>query len=251
MKRLVLAAQQVEDEPMGSMLDDPRIAAVLRDLHALSDRQSCSPSMRLFYLRRRLRGRLTGRPMNWDSPACRRFLRDKLVALDRDKCRLCYLLCRALDARRVVEVGTSFGVATIYLAAAVRENMDERGGAGVVIGTEIEARKVSEARKNLAKVGLLELVEIREGDVREILRDAGGDVDFVLMDIWAPLARPALDLLIPQFRPGAIVLCDNAERFRRDYRDYLDRVRDPEGGFQSITLPHDGGFEMSVWLPRR
>lgn len=229
---------------MGSLLDDPRVATVLGELHALSDRQARSSSLRLLYLRRRLRGWLTGRPMDWDSPLLRTLLRDKLVALEPDKCRLCYLLCRAMNARRVVEVGTSFGVSTIYLAAAVREN-----GGGTVVGTEIETRKIVEARRNLAAVGLSKTVDIREGDIRETLRDVGGAIDFALIDIWVPLARPALELLVPQLRRGAVVMCDNVVRFRREYGDYLDRVRDPRGGFQSITLRENGGFELSVWLP--
>jgi predicted O-methyltransferase YrrM len=74
-----------------------------------------------------------------------RFLSDKMVALDRDKAQFCYLLCRALRARRVVEAGTSFGVSTLYLAAAVRDNQVEDG---VVIGTEYEPQKAAIARAN-------------------------------------------------------------------------------------------------------
>ena len=173
----------------------------------------------------------------------RKLLSGKIVALDPDKCRLCHLLCRATSARHIVEVGTSFGVSTIYLAAAVREN-----GGGNVIGTEWEPAKAAAARENLRRAGLADVVDIREGDVRETLRDVGGPVDFVLMDVWAPMARPTLDLLIPQLRRGALVVCDNVEHFRREYSDYLDRVRDPSGGFRSTTLPYAGGFELSVWL---
>ena len=56
------------------------------------------------------------------------FLSDKMVALDRDKAEFCYQLCRSLRATRVVEAGTSFGVSTLYLAAAVRDNEVEGGG---------------------------------------------------------------------------------------------------------------------------
>ena len=227
---------------MGSLLDQPKVASVLAELHAHSDRQS--RSLRLLALARRLGARL-GLPVDLDRPAARRMLSGKLVALDPDKARLCYLLCRAMSARRVVEVGTSFGVSTIYLAAAVREN----GGDGIVIGTERESAKAATARQNLERVGLSDVAEIREGDARDTLRDVGGPVDFVLMDIWAPIARPALDLLVPQMRAGAMVLCDNVVRFHRDYCDYLARVRDPRGGFRSATLPFDGGFELSLWLP--
>lgn len=230
-----------------SLLDDPRIATLLARLHALSDRQARF-SLPLQYLRRRFRTWVLRQPMDWDKAGPKQFLDDKLVALDRDKARLCYLLCRASGATRVVEVGTSFGVSTIYLAAAVRENMDANGGSGVVIGTEWEPAKVVAARNNLGAAGLADIVDVREGDVRETLRDVGGPVDFVLMDIWVPMAKPALELLIPQLKRGAIVIADNVTSFRHEYRDYLALVRDQAGGFQSMTLPHKGGVELSVWL---
>src|SRR5207248_11484574 len=70
------------------------------------------------------------------------FLQDKLIALDRAKAEFCYHMCRALQARRVVEAGTSFGVSTLFLAAAVRDNrrqeLQRRDGHGpsyVVVGT--------------------------------------------------------------------------------------------------------------------
>src|SRR2546425_10329288 len=72
------------------------------------------------------------------------FLKDKLIALDRSKAEFCYHVCRALQARRVVEAGTSFGVSTLFLAAAVRDNLRQGqahldgGGHPVVIGTEHE-----------------------------------------------------------------------------------------------------------------
>lgn len=233
---------------MASMLDSPRIATVLGELHALSDRQA-RYSLPMQYLRRRVRTWLLRQPMDWDRVGPRQFLSDKLVALDADKARLCYLLCRSLAATRVVEVGTSFGVSTIYLAAAVRENSQSHTSDGIVIGTEWEPTKVAAAKDNLSRAGLSDIVEIREGDVRETLGDVGGPVDFVLMDIWVPMAVPALKLLIPQLRRGAIVIADNVTSFRTEYRDYLALVRDQAGGFQSVTLPHKGGVELSVWLP--
>src|SRR5262244_265167 len=89
------------------------------------------------------------------------FLSDKLVALDRNKAEFCYQVCRALNAQRIVEAGTSFGVSTLFLAAAVRDN----GGNGVVIATEHEPSKAKVARANFAEAGLAEFIDLREGDL--------------------------------------------------------------------------------------
>lgn len=172
----------------------------------------------------------------------REFLRDKLVALEPDKAEFCYLQCRALGARRVVECGTSYGVSTIYLAAAIRDNGDPKG---VVIGTEYEPEKAQAARTNWTEAGLTDYIDLREGDILETIKDCGGPVDFVLMDIWTALARPALELLIPQLSKGAIVVADNTIEAAQGYANYLSRVRGP--GFRTMTLPFKGGFEFSVW----
>ena len=124
--------------------------------------------------------------------AGRDFWRDKMVALEPAKATFCYALCRSLGARRVVEAGTSFGVSTLYLAAAVRDN-----GGGTVIATEYEPQKARMAREHFAEAGLAEYIDLREGDLRETLRSVEGPIDFMLVDIWTPLAQPALSLVAP------------------------------------------------------
>lgn len=175
-----------------------------------------------------------------------RFLADKLVALEREKAELCYLTCRALRARRVVEAGTSFGVSTLFLASAVRDNARADGGEGEVIGTELEPEKAKAARANFAEGGLSDWIDLREGDLRQTLREVPAPVDFMLIDIWTPLARPALELVAPRLRPGAVVVTDNTQQFRDAYRDYFDFLRDPANRMRTLTLPYDGGLEFSV-----
>jgi len=174
-----------------------------------------------------------------------RFLKDKLVALDRDKAEFCYQVCRALGARRVVEAGTSFGVSTVFLAAAVRDNAGRDGG-GVVIGTEYEPEKANTARANFAAAGLSEFIELREGDLRETLVNLKGPIDFMLVDIWTPMAKPALALVAPLLRDGAVVICDNTTQFREAYRDYFEFVNDPANRLRTMTLPFEGGLEFTV-----
>jgi predicted O-methyltransferase YrrM len=220
------------------VLQDPELERLLAGLHARSDEQAGA-----------IKTYFAGLDKDGVPPAedeIRAFRRDKFVALDRDKAAFCYQICRAGDARRVVEVGTSFGVSTLYLAAAVRDNVLASGGDGVVIGTEYEPEKALVARSNFEAAGLSRFIDLREGDLRETLRQIEGPVDFVLVDIWIAMARPALELVAPHLRPGAIVVCDNTAQHRDAYADYFAFLDDPGNGFRTMTLPFDGGLELSV-----
>lgn len=115
------------------------------------------------------------------------FFADKLVALDRAKAEFCNALCRALNARHVIEVGTAHGVSTLYLAHAVRAN-----GGGTIIGTESEPKKARIAESNCEQANLVAMIDLRVGDLRDTLQDIEGPVDFILIDIWMEMAAPAL-----------------------------------------------------------
>jgi predicted O-methyltransferase YrrM len=221
-----------------SVIQDPFLARLLADLHARSDAQ-----IEAFRVFEQEKARQAHPPTDVE---IKRFRSDKLVALDRDKAEFCYQLCRATGARRIVEVGTSYGVSTLYLAAALRDTIAESGGHGLVVGTEYEPEKVAAARAHFETAGLDRYIELRQGDLRETLRDVEGPVDLLLVDIWISMARPALELVAPRLRPGAVVICDNTEVHRSDYSDYFAYLNDAANGFQTITLPFRGGLEMSV-----
>jgi predicted O-methyltransferase YrrM len=223
---------------MASLLNDPKLETLLDRLHAESNAQVEQTNK---YLARRMQENALEKDIRFDGDM-HRFFSDKMVALDRDKAQFCYLLCRSLRATRIVEAGTSFGVSTLYLAAAVRDNQVENG---VVIGTEYEPQKALAARANFSEAGLSEFIELREGDLRQTLRDLGGPVDFLLVDIWE-VALPALELVSPNLRPGAIVACDNTAAFANAYRDYFEFVHDPRNRFRTMTVPFEGGFELTV-----
>ncbi|WP_343600320.1 class I SAM-dependent methyltransferase [Mycobacterium sp.] len=177
-----------------------------------------------------------------------RFLADKMVALDRDKAQFCAKLCIALRAKRVVEAGTSYAVSTLQLAHAVQLVAAADQTPGIVIATEYEPEKAAAARQNLQAAGLAELVDLREGDLRETLTVIEGPVDFALIDIWTEMARPALELITPHLRPGAVVVTDNTTSHAEDYADYFDFIRDPANEFLTQTLPFSGGLELTVKL---
>ena len=224
--------------PTGRVLDQ-RAQNVVDRLHTANRRQV--PSLIAYFVRRSVPYWLKGSTLPVDA-SHEAYLSDKLVSLNPTKCELCYALCAAAKARNVVEIGTSFGVSTIYLAAAVRDG----GETGRVIGTEIDPAKAARARVNFAAAGLESYVELREGDALETLKDLSEPIDFVLIDTWIPVAHPMLEQLKPLLRPGAIVVCDNTKRFRSAYSDYLNFINDRTNGFRSVLLPYAGGLEISI-----
>ena len=224
------------------------IDGLLERLYAQNDAQG--DAVAAYFTARAAEGSL-----DWNSFDARtnEFLKDKLIALDRIKAEFCYQLFRALQARRVVEVGTSFGVSTLFLAAAVRDNLRQDAHAPhegneppVVIATEYEPDKARLARNHYAEAGLAGLIDLREGDLRETLVDVRGPIDFMLIDVWTPMARPALSLIAPHLRPGGVVICDNTQQFREAYGEYFAFVHDPRNGLRTMTLPFEGGLEFTV-----
>jgi len=163
--------------------------------------------------------------------------KDFYLAVSPETARLLYLLVRAAKASSIVEFGTSFGISTLHLAAALKDN-----GGGHLIGTEFETAKAAKARDNIAAAGLEDLVEIREGDALETLRDLPPRIDFVLLDGAKSLYPRILALLEPRFVPGTLVVADNADQSAA----YLARVRDAAGGY--LSLPFDTDVEVSLRL---
>ncbi len=165
---------------------------------------------------------------------------DNFLAVSPEFGRFLYTWARGRRARRIVEFGTSMGISTIHLAAALRDM-----GGGVLIGTEIEPSKAARARAHLAAAGLADLAEIRVGDARETLRDIDGAIDMVLLDGAFTLYLEILKLIEPRLRPGALIIAENTF----DQADgYLAYVRDPANGYCSrpLALGQGRGNEFTV-----
>lgn len=165
-------------------------------------------------------------------------LKDLPLAVSRETGVLLYMLARSCRARTIVEFGTSFGISTLHLAAALRDN-----GGGQLIGSEFEPSKVLRAHDNLRAGGLDDLVEIREGDALQTLRsDLPDSIDLLLLDGAKALYPQVLALLETRLRPGALIVADNA-----DYTpEYLAQVRSPDAGYLSIPFAEDVELSMRV-----
>ncbi|RYX83081.1 O-methyltransferase [bacterium] len=165
-------------------------------------------------------------------------LKDFPLAVSRETGTLLYMLARSSNAKTIVEFGTSFGISTLHLAAALRDN-----GGGHLITSEFEPSKVARARQNLTSGGLIDLVDFREGDALQTLSaDMPESIDLLLLDGAKALYPEILNMLESCLKPGALVVADNA-----DYSpDYLAHVRSSESGYLSIPFADD--IELSMRL---
>src|SRR5262245_43166596 len=146
------------------------------------------------------------------------------------------MLARSGRARTIVEYGMSFGISTLHLAAALRDN-----GGGRLITTEFEPSKVARAQKNLEAANLSDLVEIRVGDALQTLpRELPSSIDLLLLDGAKSLYPDILKLVEARLRPGAAIIADNAD----DSPDYVARVRAPNSGYLSTRFADD--VELSI-----
>jgi predicted O-methyltransferase YrrM len=224
---------------MTNSLTTARAGAVLRRLHAAADDQESG----------RVIVPLPPPPDglgSWhDAPAAARAeaYQDLYIPISADAGRLLYALVRAIRPQTVVEFGTSFGISTIYLAAAVADN-----GTGHVITTELSSKKIAAAHANLEEAGVAEPVTILEGDALHTLADVAGPIGLVLLDGWKDLCLPVLRLLEPRLTPGALVAADDITH--AGMAAYVDFIRDPANGYITVAFPVDDGMEISSWTGR-
>ncbi|WP_431018552.1 O-methyltransferase [Burkholderia cepacia] len=141
---------------------------------------------------------------------------------------------------RILELGSSCGVSTLYFADALRTL-----GRGMVVATECDALKCARLRGHVETAGLDAYVDLREGDVFETVAELDDTVDMVFIDVWADAYLKLFKQIERLLRPGAVVLADNmytAEDAVRPYKRYVDE--DPR--FSTTTLDFESGVEFTV-----
>lgn len=117
--------------------------------------------------------------------------------------RLLHLLVKLTGAREILEIGTSGGYSTIWLASAAREP------GGRVTTLEIDPKKIKRARRNLADAGVEDIVAIVEGDARRTVETLEGPFDLVFLDAEKDLYLDLLKRLVGLLRPGGVLVADN------------------------------------------
>jgi predicted O-methyltransferase YrrM len=155
--------------------------------------------------------------------------------------QLLNILAKSIQAKTIVELGTSYGYSTVWLAEAARAND------GKLISLDKADYKQAYAKERIARAGLTGYVEFRLGDALETLRSLKGPFDFVLVDLWKELYVPCLELFYPELAPGAFIAADNMiypDVYRESAVEYRKRVRS-KPKIDSVLLPVGSGVELS------
>jgi predicted O-methyltransferase YrrM len=171
----------------------------------------------------------------------RRNIDDLLLPIGPATASVVSTLIQESGARAILEVGTSYGYSTVWLAEAARAT------GGKVMTIELHARKIDYARAQIAKAGLAEFVDFRVGDALETLDSLPGPFEFVLLDLWKDLYVRSFRLIYPRLAEGALIVADNMlypERARADANEYRACVREAKD-MTSVLLNVGSGIEVS------
>lgn len=159
------------------------------------------------------------------------------------------LLIRLMRAQRVLELGTSLGYSTIWLAEALRST------GGMLISVECNEILFKETQQNVSAAGLANIVELILGDARLVIEQIAGPFDLILQDSDKTLYPVLLEKCIALIRTYGILVADDALFKPRGVRARLSKPIDEynrrvfsDGRFYSTILPIGDGITLSVKL---
>ncbi|MRW88246.1 SAM-dependent methyltransferase [Pseudoduganella sp. FT26W] len=164
------------------------------------------------------------------------------LAISEDMGRFLYNLTLMRRPARILELGSSYGVSTLYLASALQQL-----GKGEMIASELDSMKCRKLKEHLNIAGVASLVAVWEGDAFELFNNLAGHFDLVFMDVWSTLYLKMFQRLEAFLQPGSVVITDHmytAQDEVADFRRYLSASRQ----FSSSTLDFASGVEFTVMV---
>jgi predicted O-methyltransferase YrrM len=151
------------------------------------------------------------------------------------------MLAKSAKSKTILEIGTSYGYSTIWLAEAARAN------GGCVITLEMSTEKAAYAKTKIEEAGLTDFADFKIGDALDLISTETRTFDFVLLDLWKELYVSCFDLFISKLNAGAWVVADNMIYPPNDAKEtaaYKKRVVDSKM-FNTMLLPIGSGIEVS------
>lgn len=162
-----------------------------------------------------------------------------LLAVGPETGQLINILAKSLTRPNILELGTSYGYSTIWLAAAARATN------GRVTTMELQDYKATYARDMARKAGLETYIDFKVGDAVKMIDEVGSGFDFVLVDLWKDLYVPCLEAFYTKLNPAALVVADNMTFPGGPEVQHYRRAIRARPGITSVLLPVGSGLEVS------
>jgi predicted O-methyltransferase YrrM len=160
--------------------------------------------------------------------------------IEAESAKLLSQFIRMQQAKAILEIGTSTGYSTLWLAEAAQAT------GGQVTTVEIDAKRSAEAKRHVAELELSEIVQFWVGDAADYLKEAQETFDFILLDAernayenyWLDLKR----LIKPK---GGVLIIDNVISHAAEVKSFLELIKNDQN-FMSSILPVGAGLCMVV-----
>lgn len=177
---------------------------------------------------------------------------EQMLSITGETGKFLNVLCMGIGARRVLEIGTSVGFSTIWLAEAVRENN------GKVITIEEDQGKISRAKENFQNAGLSENIEVTRGIAIDVIKELDSGIkenktlefDMIFVDADKENLKEYFDHLLNMVKINGLIVTDNIlypEKFHSLMQDYKQHI-ESKSNVRTVTVPIGNGEEVSLRL---
>jgi predicted O-methyltransferase YrrM len=165
-----------------------------------------------------------------------------LLAVSEEDGRFLRVMVAARNAKSILEIGAASGYSGIWLGLGARESR------GKVVAIEYDAQRAKEAKANMQKAGLTDVVTVVEGDAFKEIPKLQGTFDLVFLDAWKPDYKRFLDMVYPRLEPGGVFMAHNVINKASEMEPFLKAIQMHPGLFTSVVSPGSEGMSVSVKL---
>ena len=165
-----------------------------------------------------------------------------LLAVSEEDGRFLRVMVAARSAKSILEIGAASGYSGIWLGLGARESR------GKVVAIEYDPQRAKEAKANMQKAGLTDVVTVIEGDAFKEIPKLQGSFDLVFLDAWKPDYKRFFDMVYPRLEPGGLFMAHNVINKAAEMEPFLKAIQTHPGLFTSVVSPGSEGMSVSVKL---
>jgi predicted O-methyltransferase YrrM len=165
-----------------------------------------------------------------------------LLAVSEEDGRFLRVMVAARNAKSILEIGAASGYSGIWLGLGARESR------GKVVAIEYDPQRAKEAKANMQKAALTDVVTVIEGDAFKEIPKLQGSFDLVFLDAWKPDYKRFFDMVYPRLDPGGVFLAHNVINKASEMEPFLKAIQMHPGLFTSVVSPGSEGMSVSVKL---